>query len=220
MMDHASDGDASSPHPSEAPRASYWDGFYRTLRSLSGPSSFAQHVAATMEGRTRVLDLGCGDGRDAACFAALGHHVLGLDACGEAIARARTRGSPARFHQGTLASAGPLVAAHLGTAPGEALVYARFLLHAMTAPDAAALLRGLAAAVAPGGRLAFEYRTLADAALPKLHAPHFRRFIDHDALQAELGALGFVVEQAVEAQGLSPVGGEDPVLGRVLARRA
>ena len=90
----------------------------------------------------------------------------------------------------------------------------------MTAPDAAALLRGLAAAVAPGGRLAFEYRTLADAALPKLHAPHFRRFIDHAALQAELRELGFAALEAVEGQGLSPVSGEDPMLGRIMARRA
>ena len=62
-----------------------------------------QTIARLVPEGARVLDLGCGDGRDAACFAALGHHVLGLDACGEAVARARTRGSPARFHQGTLA---------------------------------------------------------------------------------------------------------------------
>lgn len=219
-MDDASHQGARSVDPSEAPRPDYWDCFYRNLRSLPGPSSFARHVAAALRDGTTILDLGCGDGRDAAAFAALGHHVLGLDACGEAIARARSRGSPARFLQGTLANSAPPVEAHLRAAPGAALVYARFLLHALTAPDAAALLRDLAGMAAPGARLAFEYRTLADAALPKLHAPHFRRFIDHAALLAELRALGFVIEAEAEGQGLSPVGGEDPVLGRVLARRA
>ena len=195
------------------------EGFYRGLPALPGPSPFALHVAAALDAPAVVVDLGCGDGRDAAHFAHLGHRTLGLDGCAAAIARARSRATKARFAVATLAEGGPLVSAHLLAAP-DALVYARFLLHALTATEAARLLADLAATLRPGARLALEYRTLADAALPKRHAPHFRRFVDHAALEAELRGHNFEILEAAEAQGLSPFNGEDPVLGRILARRA
>jgi SAM-dependent methyltransferase len=210
---------SSRLEPSPASGDPYWEGFYRKLPSLPVPSPFARHVAAMLHGPVALLDLGCGDGRDAAFFASLGHRVLGLDASANAIGLARSRGVPAQFEAVPLARWRPFIEGHLRAAP-DALVYARFFLHAISAPDEALLLRDLADVVTPGGRLALEYRTLADAALPKLHPPHFRRFIDHAALQAELRELGFAALEAVEGQGLSPVSGEDPMLGRIMARRA
>jgi SAM-dependent methyltransferase len=38
-----------------------------------------------------ILDIGCGDGRDAAYFTSLGHHVTAIDFSEEAIARVRAR---------------------------------------------------------------------------------------------------------------------------------
>lgn len=40
----------------------------------------------------RILDLGCGPGRDLVTFAALGHEVVGLDGCAAFVAMARKTG--------------------------------------------------------------------------------------------------------------------------------
>ena len=198
--------------------AAHWAKYYASLAQRPPPSSFARHVAAKLDGPTRLVELGCGDGRDSVHFAAQGHGVLGIDRCAEAIARATSRGGSARFVEAELPIEAPRMRAHLHSGQ-PVLVYARFFLHALPEETAARLLTDLAALLGPGARLALEYRTLADADLPKIHPPHYRRFVDPAALQATLDHLGFSVTEATEGQGLSPHGGEDPVLGRVIALR-
>ena len=48
-----------------------------------GPSSSARKAAALFkkEGKTRIVELGCGQGRDALYFAQLGFHVCVVDYC-------------------------------------------------------------------------------------------------------------------------------------------
>lgn len=45
----------------------------------TAPSAFARATAALLPPRARVLDLGCGEGRDSVWFAGRGHEVTGLD---------------------------------------------------------------------------------------------------------------------------------------------
>ena len=55
----------------------------------------SQNIAALLrhiEGEKpwRILDFGCGPGRDLRTFSALGHQAIGLDGCGEFVEMART----------------------------------------------------------------------------------------------------------------------------------
>lgn len=52
------------------------------------PSSFARRVASSLSASARVLDLGCGEGRDSVFFAAAGFDVVGVDASRAGIAKA------------------------------------------------------------------------------------------------------------------------------------
>lgn len=45
----------------------------------TAPSSLAREMAGLLPPGSRVLDLGCGEGRDSVFFAASGHRVTGLD---------------------------------------------------------------------------------------------------------------------------------------------
>ena len=53
------------------------------------PSGFAREIADRLSPGSRVLDLGCGEGRDSVYFAARGFEVTGLDVSPEAVAKGR-----------------------------------------------------------------------------------------------------------------------------------
>jgi len=53
------------------------------------PSGFAREIADRLSAGSRVLDLGCGEGRDSVYFAARGFEVTGLDVSPEALAKGR-----------------------------------------------------------------------------------------------------------------------------------
>ena len=58
-----------------------YDALYRTTKdALGAPTKKIVDAFAALDGRRlRVLDVGCGQGRDALFIARLGHHVTGVD---------------------------------------------------------------------------------------------------------------------------------------------
>ena len=214
----------------------YWANFWAHAEGAA-PSSYSAWLGDRNDLPTAVVDLGCGDGRDAIAFAGAGHAVLGLDRSHVAVRRAAERAEAAavsgstRFEVCDFADTGALrkaLAAAVERAGGApVLFYARFLLHVLTEEVQAGLLDVLSSVARPGDMFAAEFRAAADEALPKVHDRHYRRFQDGPAFGAVLRTrYGFEVAEEHEGCGLSPyLGGkdgektEDPVLYRVLARR-
>ena len=57
----------------------HWNKHYQQDRSDEGPpepSAFARETEALLADRSRILELGCGEGRDSAFFARSGHTVV------------------------------------------------------------------------------------------------------------------------------------------------
>jgi SAM-dependent methyltransferase len=215
----------------------YWANFWAHA-DPAGPSSFHEWVNGHPDIPAAVVDLGCGDGRDALAFAAAGRPVLGLDRSHVAVRLAATRAEEAglagaaRFEVCDFADTAALrkaLAAAVERAGGAPLLfYGRFLMHVLPEEVQAGLLDVLSSVARPGDVFAAEFRTTADEALPKVHDRHYRRFQDGPAFGAQLRArYGFEVAEEAEGAGLSPYGEqkedgqrpEDPVLYRVLARR-
>ena len=73
----------------------------------TAPSSFATEVTRLLPPRARVLDLGCGEGRDSVFFAAQGYDVTGVDISRAGLRKAerlgRERGVAVRWIQGDVA---------------------------------------------------------------------------------------------------------------------
>lgn len=90
-------------------------GHYDTLRGKVRMKVVHQHLRHVVEDVAnrpgRVLDIGCGDGRDALWLAALGHEVIGFDTSEEMLERARSRFDQSRargsveFHGGDVEDA-------------------------------------------------------------------------------------------------------------------
>ena len=112
------------------------------------------YTALAGETPLRVLDVCCGTGHLATDLAARGHAVTGVDAAAAmlAVARERPYGDRVRWIEAdarTVALTGPF---DLAVLTGHA--FQAFLTH----EDVHAMLRTVRAALAPGGRLAFESR--------------------------------------------------------------
>jgi SAM-dependent methyltransferase len=217
-----------------APNLGYWNDYYAGKRpdepwSLS-PSPFAAFTAEHRE-RGRLLEIGCGNGRDSLFFASQGFDVHGVDYCETAVAlcaeRARQAAAPAQFEPLNLYDVAQVAAFINANADAFDTLYARFFVHAVTETGEAELLKLAARVLKPGGRVYLEFRTREDgrAAVGRPISDseredgHYRRFIDVDALIEHAGRHGFSVAYRVAGHGMAAFGGEDPHVARLVLEK-
>jgi SAM-dependent methyltransferase len=176
--------------PTLAVRHDYWQAYYAEHRWALPPSQFAAFVAGECPGPRLLIDVGCGQGRDALFFRGLGFHTIGIDASEQAIeyCRAQLVGLHELEAQEafqvrdvrSLVADGDFIAR---IAPVPKIVYSRFFLHAIHDAEEAAFLEFAHRACAvEGDVLALEFRTPLDRERSKATAQHYRRYIDGSAL--------------------------------------
>ena len=210
-------------------KVSYWHQHYAQLSSLLRPvarqSAFADFVRPRLDPEATVVDIGCGDGRDALFFASAGHRVLAVDAAQPALDRlnqaAESRAlriSALRADLGQEHDVRRLrreIARTIGTGPRW--VYARFFLHAAKEPARQHFFR-LARELLEGrrGELVVEFRGLRDS-LTRHHfgEDHHREYLDEEVVRTQLERLGATTTYAVSGRGLAPYEDEDPGVARI-----
>ncbi len=195
---------------------SFWDAYYTTTTLgdsplTDAPSSFiafcAPHINAprTSGAACKVVEFGCGNGRDARWFVGQGFGYVGLDASPAAVDACRAAMTGAKrcaFQTGDF-TVPDLLLADSGSAD---LVYSRFTLHSVDDDQEAGALANAFRLLKPGGRLMLEARSIRDprcglGACVGLNAyvdTHYRRFLDLDATIAKLEGAGFDVRVACE----------------------
>lgn len=206
----------------------YWANFYAHTQYTSG-SAFFEFVNERAETPGRILDIGCGDGRDACAFGAAGRTVLGVDQASVGLEHAERHAGNlgvadrVRFRVADVAvehDLRRLVEGYLDESDEPTMFYLRFFLHAIPEDVQETVLQVIADCARPGDTFAAEFRTDRDESRRHVHAKHFRRFQSAGEFRDALaGKYGFEVFYDVEGTGLSPYQDEDPVLYRVLARR-
>lgn len=207
----------------------YWDSFYETF-SLSQPSSFAEMVMNWTPSPDLIVDLGCGNGRDAFYFAqATRANVLALDGSEVAIDAVRREAEKAKFSNRISAhkfdfETQSLVDLHdftVGdsTSIETVVLYARFLIHALTEAGETGfweLVTYFLAMPAGSVYLAMEYRTPQDAELPKQTPNHFRRYVEPSQTAEKAERLGLSMLVNEEGSNLSVFGADNAFLCRQL----
>lgn len=205
-------------------RSDYWDDYYAaratTRRPL--PSQFATFVAGELDRPHRVIELGCGNGRDSIFFASYGHDVTGVDGSEAAVAAstslASALGESATFIRSAIDD--PELAGRLRGSEGPHALFARFFIHAITDEEEKDFLDLAAAVTSPGDLLAVEYRTIRDQVGTKETETHYRRFVLPATFQARALERGFEVTYAVEGYGFAKWRHDDAYVARTLFRRA
>lgn len=201
-------------------RTDHWDRFYQGAVAPSDASSFAVAVTESFPGPLNILEVGCGNGRDAVYFAARGHAVVAIDRSETAIQAG---------HAATSAPGLDFRVAEVTDLEGLDghfdVVYSRFCLHAMTIPEENEFIEYSRRLLTSGGVLLVECRSINDplaregeviSKTERIHG-HYRRFIVADELRSKLEQAAFSVEQLVEARGVARLGDDDPVVIRLKA---
>lgn len=215
--------DAQSTSTASYGRQAHWGDYYSKAKVPVEPSPFAREVAGQLATGSRLLEVGCGNGRDSAFFWSEGHRVVALDASEAAVELARTAHGPTDidFRHGPLPQVAPALE------QGFDAIYSRFVLHAMPLREEEELLDAASALLREGGRLYVECRSINDpmARLGEVISPterihgHYRRFIVKDELVERLTSRGFQIVSVVESGGLARHGDDDPTVIRIVASR-
>ena len=205
-------------------RHDYWQRTYASSTGVLEPSPFASHVARELPQPCRIVEVGCGNGRDAVYFATQGHSVVALDVSEAAIEQCQERHAKRGidFRASTLGKVADTFARRFDA------VYSRFVLHAMTLPEEIDMLHAAAKVLTDGGRLFIECRSIRDPMFYRgeVISPteriygHYRRFIVRGELEERITAAGFSISSSIESDGLAVFKDEDPVVIRVAAQKA
>lgn len=202
----------------------YWNQYYKNHKCPNSPSFFGEYVATLVEPGKSLVELGCGNGRDAIFFAEQGLRVTALDNSEISIEELQKAGiSNAAF------ICDDFVNSDIHRPNSYDYAYSRFTLHAITPNQQKILLRRVHTALRPGGKFFIEVRSVHDSLYGKgrkiernayFYDNHYRRFIVLDELVGELEGTGFIVEYAKESQGFAPYGNDDPPVIRVVVKKS
>lgn len=202
-------------------RNSYWDDFYKVaeFNTPLHPSQFSAFVLGEAPDATRVIEFGCGNGRDAVFFASYGLAVTALDASENAIDFCRRRGryQNVKFEKFALGDAVKGTVLDKYENGEKTILYARFFLHAISEEEEFVFLSVARELIGPGSIVALEYRCSEDEQNMKEFGQHYRRYLRHDELCERIVQAGFEVVYQIKGRGFAKYKSEDALVGRCIA---
>ena len=199
----------------------HWDEYYKKDNIPDYPSPFAEYVANKLSNQQTILEVGCGNGRDAKFLASQGHLVTGLDRSGEAIELCKKLypDESLEFFFGTITDIAKINKKKYG------LIYSRFVIHAMSLNEEIKTLNMSHKLLNKDGQFFVECRSINDPLSRKGDIlsnterieGHYRRFIILEEFKQRLVQVGFKIIKTIESNGLAKFGKDDPVVIRVHA---
>lgn len=193
----------------------YWENFYAMHRINDKPSSFAEYVINKyydQQGGAKLLELGCGNGRDAIFFCKNNISAVAIDLAEEEIKYLNGLNiKNATFVSGDFTN--------LEKYRDFDYIYSRFTLHSIDEESENRVIAGLSKSLKSGGLFLLEARSKKDEFLNKeFGTSHYRRYLDFEKTIQKIISEGFEILEKQESQGLSVYKKEDPYLLRIVAR--
>ncbi len=205
----------------KGPRSvAYWEAYYKQNPHPFNPSAFAMEVARQLDEPGLLIELGCGNGRDAVFLSrSINCSVLAIDQCAEEMERL----NQAHTHDRLRFEAADFSVFESHEAP--LYVYSRWTMHAIDEEAEERTLDWVARALRPGGRFFVEARSIQDDLYGKgqpmgghaFFTDHYRRFMDKDAFIRKLEQRGLHILRSEESRGFAVYKDDDPVIVRVVA---
>lgn len=194
----------------------YWNSFYNTIadiREIQKETTFALFIKSYISKKDRVLELGCGNGRDTYFLKQYCEQVYAIDSSEEIIYKLQEKSEPnVRFDCMDVSEI-----FNLDYEP--TFIYSRFFMHSID-PQTENILLTYISELPRGTMFCFECRSDKDDKLPKYHGTtHYRRGINLKTITDQLRENGYEVIFYIEADGLAVYKNEDPIVIRIISRK-
>jgi ubiquinone/menaquinone biosynthesis C-methylase UbiE len=204
----------------------YWDKIYSKVENIKKPSSFAKfcfkNYIKTQKGR-KLLDIGCGDGRDTIFFSKK-LHSTGIDKSMAAVNFLKKKFSKNKkiiFHRINLDYL------HQSKLSKYDYIYIRFLFHAIKLSSENKLFKQLKKLMNKDCIVMAEFRSDKDPLMKlgkkisenETYTDHYRRFINFEKFIDTLKKRGYKIIYQKEKRGLSIAKNDNPVLCRIIFRK-
>lgn len=210
----------------------YWDRYYSKGQENSVwtmlPSQFCTFVANELNEPKRILELGCGNGRDSIFLSRSGHFVTAADYVKKAldctVDIARRVGVEIDT---TMLNVYDVPGARKFSVENREtfdVVYARFFVHAISDVGEECFLNIAHETLTRNGQLFVEFRTTRDDRAHRGQViseneridGHYRRFIEPQEFLERAKSVGFVVGYTVVGHGMAKFRQEDPEVCRAV----
>lgn len=202
----------------------YWDSYYAENRLVLQESSFARYIKDRfLEPDKKIIDLGCGNGRDSAFF-----HNSALDVTGIDFAQKEVEFLNNYYCKSKRIN---FICADMGNMPDIVdapfnYAYSRFSLHAIQAEAQQKVLNWVVNNLLEDGLLFIEARSDKDPMFLQGKqisnneniTDHYRRYLNFQDTLTQIKNLGFSIIEADEANNLSVYGEDNPFLIRIVAK--
>lgn len=204
----------------------YWEDFYAKQNKDLKPSLFARFVYDELGvNMAKVIELGCGNGRDAVFFANNKLDVIAVDQCAGEIKFLKNRYIALENIKFVCDDF-----TNLQIEQKFDVIYSRFTLHSISAKQEKNVINWGFNHLNSGGKFCIEVRGQKNEIHKKgtavdnepdafIYNDHFRRFINFDKFCDKLKSIGFNIDYAEEKKGFAPFNEEDETYIRIIATK-
>lgn len=206
----------------------YWNRYYQAKGAPEGASQFAKFVMDNyVQQDRRLLELGCGNGRDSLFFRENHVQVVGIDSSENVINSLRDS-----YPDGDiLFVCDDFTRSNTLYQQQYDYCYSRFTLHAINLQQEDYVVKNVYQALKKGNGIGFffiEVRSVNDDIYGKgeqveddayIYEGHYRRFIRINDLQKRLESNGFKIIYAEESNGFAPYKDRNPMVIRIVAQK-
>lgn len=204
---------------------SYWNEYYKKKLADKQPSLFAKYVMKEyFHSGKKVLELGCGNGRDSLYFADNGMKVTSIDEAESAIYLLKQYSNK----ENVSFIRDNFVETKLFLQKFD-YIYSRFTMHAINDEEQSKVIKSVFVCLEEEGLFLIEARSVKDELYGQgkqmgrnafFFNQHYRRFLVKNELIEELKKAGFEIVYEAEERNFAIHGEENPFIIRVVARKA
>lgn len=202
----------------------YWNEYYKKNIAPSEPSNFAKDILKYLESGKKLIELGCGNGRDAIFLSNNKIDVVAIDQCESSINNLKSSVSSDNIEF----VADDFIETKLLERESFDYVYSRFTLHSISEEQENKLINRVYEALKKDGLLLIEVRSVKDeifglgkeiARNTYVYNNHSRRFVVLDELVEKLKSIGFEIDFVDENNNYAIYKELNPIVIRIIARK-
>ncbi|WP_052356821.1 class I SAM-dependent methyltransferase [[Clostridium] dakarense] len=202
----------------------YWNNYYNKKIAPIEPSKFAEYVLKYLEEGKKLIELGCGNGRDSLLFSKHGINVTAIDQSDKSINNLKENNSMDKIEF----IADDFIKTKLLEKRTFDYVYSRFTMHSISEEEENILLQRVYETLKRDGLFLIEVRSTKDDIYglgekvgrnTYIYNEHCRRFIVIEELVDKLKSIGFNIVLADEADNYAIYKDQNPIVIRVIAKK-